>query len=438
MRRAAIVAAALLAAVRAPAGEAEYGRAVRSASRPAATPFAHGALPGWRTADSAPLRAFPEGLRPVEYVESTDGQYVDTGASVTAQTRIEARWTQTGTAKQQRLFGVNDGGGATFALYVNNNGAWAVNTGTSSGGAMQTVVPGMTYDGSFDLSSGLCTINGTSRQNGGTPFSSTNTIPIFTRRNAGTAMTDYPAQMRLHWFRVYHGSVLVRDFRPAVDADGVACLLDLVEGRPYYSATETPLVAGPLFRPATPASLAAARRNWYAGALLATNAPLPVVSGGLAVFDTVIIPEGLYATRRDAGEILVADSDAISALVARYRARLAPTNVPVFVEHDRSRPAGRVTALWRVAGEGVCARVEASEAIVRESGRRWHASAELRVLRAAANDGMGTWADFCLPWAVTGLALTEDPALDTPIITGAMLDAPKSPYPGIVPGGKCR
>ena len=444
MRRAALAAAAvLLAAVRAPAGEAEYGRAVRNASRPAATPFAHGALPGWRTADSAPLRAFPEGLRPVEYVEFTGPQIVNLGLVFTPRDKAEADWQFTTVAtRQQRVFCQRpNGAGLHVELYVNGSGifGWAfekdnLNGWNSRNTAVTTnrAVYGIDgpnrrmYCGSGNRWSfgDLSTL--TDEQCG------TNTMSL------GRAISATPTHAKLYQARFWKDGVLALDLRPAVDSDGAGCLFDLVAGGVLHSANTNALVAGPLFRPATPASLAAARRNWYAGALLATNAPLPVVSGGLAVFDTVIIPEGLYATRRDAGEILVADSDAISALVARYRARLAPTNVPVFVEHDRSRPAGRVTALWRVAGEGVWARVEASEAIVRESGRRWHASAELRVLRAAANDGMGTWADFCLPWAVTGLALTEDPALDTPIITGAMLDAPKSPYPGIVPGGKCR
>ena len=149
----------------------------------------------------------------------------------------------------------------------------------------------------------------------------------------------------------------------------------------------------------------------------------------------MILPEGCYATRRNADEIVFADSDTISALVARYRDRLASTNIPVWVEHDRLRPAGRVTGLWRVAGEGLWARVEASAAIVRAGNGRWHASAEMRVLRATAADDWGPWAEFVFPWAITGLALTMDPALETPAISDAMIAAPVSPYPGIVPEG---
>lgn len=163
----------------------------------------------------------------VKWIQTDGMQWIDTLTPVTTTTRVEASWRQMGTAIQQRLFGVNDGSGKTFALYINNYSAWAVNTGTSSGGQMQAVRANTDYTGTFNLATGVCEINGTSRSNGGTPFNSTNTIPIFTRRNSGTIMTDYPAQIRLYSFRIYDGDRLVRDFVP-VRIGQVGCLYDRV------------------------------------------------------------------------------------------------------------------------------------------------------------------------------------------------------------------
>ena len=59
----------------------------------------------------------------------------------------------------------------------------------------------------------------------------------------------------------------------------------------------------------------------------------------------------------------------------------------------------------------------------------------MRVLRATAADDWGPWAEFVFPWAITGLAFTMDPALETPAISDAMIAAPVSPSPGIVPEG---
>lgn len=192
----------------------------------------------------------------VDWVEATGEQWVDTLCAVTADTRIEATWRQTSVDIQQRLFGVNDGLGAVFACYLNNNGVWAVNTGTQSGGAIGSAVQtGIDYSGTFNLSTGVCTINGTTRSNGGTPFNSANTIPIFARRNTGTVQLTYLAEMRLMSFGIYRGGVLVRDYIPVRVGSGASAVGYLYDranptGGPlgnglYGSATATPLEAGP-------------------------------------------------------------------------------------------------------------------------------------------------------------------------------------------------
>ena len=438
MKTASIVLAAALAAA-ALGGEAEYERAARHASHPAATPWAHGALPGWETAASGPLRAFPEGLRPVEYVEFDEHQIVDLGYVFTPRDKVEVDWQfMAVVAKQQRVLSQRANPGLHIELYINGSGSYgyAFEQNGLSGwkqGASRAVTTARSIYG----------LDGPNRRmyNGTLSW----TIPdlssmsdaecgsgnMFLSRN----LPQYLLYARCYGCKFWKSGILVRDYHPATDANGIACLVDFVSGECAYSATDTPLVAGPLVRPATSPPLAAARRNWYASALLATNAPLPVVSGERVTFDTMILPEGCYATRRNADEIVFADSDTISALVARYRDRLASTNIPVWVEHDRLRPAGRVTGLWRVVGEGLWARVEASAAIVRAGNGRWHASAEMRVLRATAADDWGPWAEFVFPWAITGLAFTMDPAIETPAISDAMIAAPVSPYPGIVPEG---
>lgn len=85
------------------------------------------------------------------------------------------------------------------------------------------------YTGTFNLSTGVCTINGTSRSNGGSPFSSTNTIPIFQRKNVGVVQTNYAANMRLYFFRIYQGNTLAHDYIPVrIGQEG--CLYDKVTG----------------------------------------------------------------------------------------------------------------------------------------------------------------------------------------------------------------
>lgn len=197
----------------------------------------------------------------VEYVEpDAAGAYVDTLLPVTVGTRVDASWRQMSqTPLQQRLFGVNDGGNAQFALYVNGNARWAFNAGAATAPAIYSVPAPYDYVGTFDLATGAWSIEAVGYSAGsasgtasGTPFASANTIPIFARRNAGTVYyADYPAQMRLYSFKIYDGQTLVRDFIP-VRVGTAGYLYDRANptGGPlgnglYGSATSTPLVAGP-------------------------------------------------------------------------------------------------------------------------------------------------------------------------------------------------
>lgn len=214
-----------------------------------------GGVTVWQKPNSLPYDA------EVEYVEpDAAGAYVDTLCAVTVGTRIEASWRQLSqTPLQQRLFGVNDGGSATFAVYINNNARWAFNAGSSTGANMYAAPTPYDFVGSFDLATGAWSIEAVGYSAGsasgtasGTPFASANTIPIFARKNAGTVIyADYPAQMRLMSFQIFDGLTLVRDFVP-VRVGTVGYLYDRANptGGPsgnglYGSATGTPLAAGP-------------------------------------------------------------------------------------------------------------------------------------------------------------------------------------------------
>ena len=187
-------------------------------------------------------------IKKIEYIEANanDGtaQYIDTLVPVTTDTIVEAEWTQTGTAIQQRLFGVNDSSGKVFALYINSNRKWAVNTGASAGGVMQDAMLG-DWSGSFNLGTGVCVLNGRSRSNGGTPFSSDNAIPIFARRNVGTPLySDYPARMQLKSFKITQGGRTAFDGTP-VRIGSVGYLLDKVSGQLFGNLGTGSFIVGP-------------------------------------------------------------------------------------------------------------------------------------------------------------------------------------------------
>lgn len=175
---------------------------------------------------------------------------------------------------------------------------------------------------------------------------------------------------------------------------------------PFGSTTGTMTVSRSFSVDSLPA-FEAARRNWYAPWLLATNPALSSVTGHTVAFEALVLPEGLYCTTRSPNEFIVAERPMIAALVGRYRSGLAPANIPVNVDHG-APVTGRVTRVWAVAGSGLWARIEAHQSAV--VGKPY-LSAEIRSLRATAADAWGAWAEFSLPWALTGVALTDDPAI---------------------------
>lgn len=191
-----------------------------------------------------------------------------------------------------------------------------------------------------------------------------------------------------------------------------------------FGATSGTAALSRVFTIETLPSLAAARRNWYAAALLATSLPASAAPAPSISIDALVLPEGVYCTQRSAGEFVVAEGPMIDAMVQRFRTGLAPTNVPVNLNHAAANAVGRVTRLWTVAGSGLWARLEVSRAAL--DGHPYP-SAEVRCLRAAASDAWGQWGEFSIPWQLTGLALTDAPALAVPRLVPRA--APDGAYP---------
>lgn len=228
------------------------------------------------------------------------------------------------------------------------------------------------------------------------------------------AFGDMVATYIYEWDRRFYSRWLSDAEIEAVYEDGMR--VRTAFGYPSCMVTNAVYPPGASGLQATPA-LSGAGRNWYASALLATNPPLPETDVTVYV-DGLAIPEGLRSTLRSADEIFVAEEKVLEALVARFRDGLAPKNLPVYVEHDRARPCGRVTELWRVPGEGVWVRMQLDGDA---AGDGTYLSPELVTAHAVSPDGI----HVVIPWKITGMAITADPALDGTFFA----PSPGRPYP---------
>ncbi len=95
----------------------------------------------------------------------------------------------------------------------------------------------------------------------------------------------------------------------------------------------------------------------------------PELAGGDLWYDCLAIPEGTWLVECPiegspdiAWRAALCPSNILQALVWRHAAGLAPTNLPVTLEHDPSRVIGRIERLYYEAGTGVVARISVTQA----------------------------------------------------------------------------
>lgn len=95
----------------------------------------------------------------------------------------------------------------------------------------------------------------------------------------------------------------------------------------------------------------------------------PELAGGDLWMDCLAIPEGnwlcecpIEGSADTAWRAALCPSNILRAVVWRHAVGLAPTNLPVTLEHDPSRVIGRIERLYYEAGTGVVARISITQA----------------------------------------------------------------------------
>ena len=202
----------------------------------------------------------------LEYVESTNGQYIDTGVRARSGTRVETgmMWREIGGAFYRTFLGARSGANNFLLIHAQNTYSWFYGYGTKSAtletvagstvksfaagdtSTLFTVATEYTDDGRFSAD-----INGMSAKvdSGLGALDTGLTLYVFARHRDNPSV-DLQCKARCYYLKIYQTDgnggpyALVRDFRPCVK-DNRAGLYDAVEGKIYYSETSTDLVAGP-------------------------------------------------------------------------------------------------------------------------------------------------------------------------------------------------
>lgn len=182
------------------------------------------------------MMSFEKKYTPVEYLESTGTQYINTGIAPTSNTRIQAGITLKG------------GIGSLWPIYGSRNnytnnfigfGTTSYTFRSSTGGNRYTDT-----DINVDLRNDVHLLDVKVREANVDGFSLTNSanlnynssaIPIylFTLNDSGS-INRY-SKVKMYSFKIYEGDVLQRDYIPVLDKMGVPCLYDKVEDKFYYN-----------------------------------------------------------------------------------------------------------------------------------------------------------------------------------------------------------
>ncbi len=184
---------------------------------------------------------------PIQYIESTGTQYIDTEIFVNSPIGlgVETRVEFTQFDVERAICGMAANGGAfelgtssTGQLFLWNTPGYEIDYPSDMN--LNTV-----YDisGSMTDSDIILTVNGTIYRSGKSAIQNANSnLIIFGHwlSNGG-----YPAKLKMYYFKVYQNGVLVRNFIPVKDLNGVVCMYDHISGQFFYNSGTGDFIAGP-------------------------------------------------------------------------------------------------------------------------------------------------------------------------------------------------
>ena len=167
---------------------------------------------------------------PLEYIQSTGTQYIDTGYKANNNTRIIMDFEYN---SGDVVFGAYDTNGANGfgCQYVNSK--WYQYYGTSSAVTTADAAAGTRYVVDYNKNQAYVDdiLVRTATAN---TFQGNNNIILSALQNAG--YVAFFTSLKIYYCKIYDNDTLVRDMIPAKDEVGNAGLYDKIEGKLYYNA----------------------------------------------------------------------------------------------------------------------------------------------------------------------------------------------------------
>lgn len=241
--------------------------------------------------------ALPIGYTPLEYIESTGSQYVDTGFKPNQDTRVVLDVEPTTSQNTKTILG------ARIAWKQVDYTFWYVNDTqfqTDYGDNVQVVdVDNLLKRVTIDKNKNVTTVGSYEATNTANAFQSEFPMYLFAINQNG-AVDSRMIAAKVYFCQIYDNGTLIRDFIPVQRLDGAVGLLDQVNIVFYPDAAGGNFIPGPLAaKPEAPASLEVIGTTRNAAVLAWPGAP---VGQSYRLYrDGVVVYEGSALCYTDTG-----------------------------------------------------------------------------------------------------------------------------------------
>lgn len=171
----------------------------------------------------------------LEYIESTGTQYIDTDVPAKSGLKADMKLMVVDNSANSSVLGTITSTGRIYLLYLLSTGKFGIGYGEVYGrGTLET-------DTIYNVATELTVGSQSMEVNTNKIYSSnlTNNIDLgldlyMFALNNNMKPANY-ASIKLYSCKIYQDDILIRDFIPVLNSQGVACLYDLVEEKYYYN-----------------------------------------------------------------------------------------------------------------------------------------------------------------------------------------------------------
>ena len=180
----------------------------------------------------------------VDYIESTGTQWIDTGFIPNQDTRIVIDFQYTKNDRGYRLVGSES---TTNKMRFGTSGgvAWLIGYGSTANQRYELAdTSAILQRHTLDFNKNIATLDGTTLAKFEVEtFTSYGKAYIFSINSDNIADL---APAKIYSCQFYDNGVLIRNFKPCINSNGVYCLYELVEGRCYYNKGTGDFLGGEL------------------------------------------------------------------------------------------------------------------------------------------------------------------------------------------------